>query len=278
MAIGKQAGQTDQQSSAVAIGDNAGKISQQGNAVAIGANTGQTSQSASAVAIGNSAGYSSQLGNAIALGTSSGEQNQGTNAIAIGQFAGKISQPDNSIVINASGATLNGANTSALYINPIRSDITPTGATGTLMYDTTSSEVYCNTAKTFVIPHPTEESKYLVHGCLEGPEAGVYYRGKAEILNESIEISLPSYATSFNNFTINLTPIKNKPSNNENGDILNSVLSRNLEVSEVENNKFTVYGNPGSFYWLVHATRLNIEVEPLRSDVTLKGDGPYTYL
>ena len=36
-------------------------------------------------------------------------------------------------------------------------------------------------AKTFVIDHPDDENKYLVHVCLEGPEAGVYYRGKAEV-------------------------------------------------------------------------------------------------
>jgi len=284
VAIGQFAGQTSQLRYSVAIGDYTGKTNQSTNAVAIGASAGNSKQGTSAVAIGSSAGYSNQQDSAVAIGQQAGYSSQGTNAIAIGNQAGKTSQPNNSIVINATGAILNGANPSALYINPIRQDNTP-AATNVMIYDSTSKEVTYNTAKTFIIPHPTEESKYLVHGCLEGPEAGVYYRGKAEILenlnenmgikpiNEisesSIEISLPSYATSFNNFSINLTPIKN----------MNKSRSKlPLEVSEVKNNKFSVYGEPCSFYWLVHATRLNIEVEPLRSDVTLKGDGPYTYL
>ena len=29
-------------------------------------------------------------------------------------------------------------------------------------------------SKSFIIDHPTDPSKYLVHVCLEGPEAGVY--------------------------------------------------------------------------------------------------------
>ena len=39
--------------------------------------------------------------------------------------------------------------------------------------------------KTFIIDHPIDKNKYLVHGCLEGPEFGVYYRGKSEILLKS---------------------------------------------------------------------------------------------
>jgi len=33
-------------------------------------------------------------------------------------------------------------------------------------------------SKTFVREHPLNKDKYLVHACLEGPEAGVYYRGE----------------------------------------------------------------------------------------------------
>jgi hypothetical protein len=35
-----------------------------------------------------------------------------------------------------------------------------------------------NTSKTFIIDHPIKKDKYLVHACVEGPETGVYYRGK----------------------------------------------------------------------------------------------------
>ena len=67
-------------------------------------------------------------------------------------------------------------------------------------------------AKTFIIDHPVDDSKYLIHSCLEGPEAGVYYRGRGEIINnKSTEIILPNYVESLaKNFTTwnnLLTPI-----------------------------------------------------------------------
>jgi len=40
----------------------------------------------------------------------------------------------------------------------------------------------------------------------------------------------------------------------------------------------TVYGPPGKFSYLVHATREEFEVEPLKSSVTVKGNGPYTFI
>ena len=44
--------------------------------------------------------------------------------------------------------------------------------------------------KKFNIPHPSKEGYRLVHSCLEGPEIGVYIRGK---LIESNTIELPYY-------------------------------------------------------------------------------------
>jgi hypothetical protein len=45
-------------------------------------------------------------------------------------------------------------------------------------------------AKSFRIPHPTKDGKMLVYGSLEGPENGVYIRGK---LTEGNTIYLPEY-------------------------------------------------------------------------------------
>lgn len=44
--------------------------------------------------------------------------------------------------------------------------------------------------KEFDIPHPTKPDHRLVHACLEGPEIGVYYRGR--LVNENT-IILPDY-------------------------------------------------------------------------------------
>jgi len=61
--------------------------------------------------------------------------------------------------------------------------------------------------KNFVIDHPTKQGKKLVHTCLEGPENGVYVRGR--LLNKT-EIELPEYWTNLvdgSTITVSLTPI-----------------------------------------------------------------------
>jgi len=63
------------------------------------------------------------------------------------------------------------------------------------------------TIKNFVIDHPTKKGKKLVHTCLEGPENGVYVRGR--LLN-STEIELPEYWTKLvdeDTITVSITPI-----------------------------------------------------------------------
>jgi len=61
--------------------------------------------------------------------------------------------------------------------------------------------------KNFVIDHPTKPGKKLVHTCLEGPENGVYVRGK--VLNRNY-IELPEYWSGLvdeTTITVSLTPI-----------------------------------------------------------------------
>lgn len=60
--------------------------------------------------------------------------------------------------------------------------------------------------KKFDIPHPTKQGYRLVHTCLEGPEIGVYYRGR---LTNSNIIELPDYWRGLvdpETITISLTP------------------------------------------------------------------------
>ena len=49
-------------------------------------------------------------------------------------------------------------------------------------------------------------------------------------------------------------------------------------VSKVVEGKFSVYGPSGSFYWTVIGRRNSIEVEPFKSDVQVKGSGPYKWI
>ncbi len=123
------------------------------------------------------------------------------------------------------------------------------------------------TIKSFVIDHPIDSEKYLVHACLEGPEAYVQYHGKGEAKGGRIVISLPDYAVKLcnpNSWVIQITGIGNN-------------YNRQFTCDEVEGGKFTVYGN-GKFFWQAVGTRATFEVEPLKSSVNVNGVGPYKYI
>jgi len=63
--------------------------------------------------------------------------------------------------------------------------------------------------KTFVEPHPTDPTKEIVYVCLEGGEAGTYYRGTATLANGEATITLPDhfgFVTGTEGLTVQLTP------------------------------------------------------------------------
>ena len=105
------------------------------------------------------------------------------------------------------------------------------------------------TRKSFEIPHPTKPNKRLTYGSLEGPEYGVYIRGKLE--NKNI-IYLPEYWTKLvdkNTITVQLTPIKNY---------------QKLYVEKIKSNK--VYVGKNGFknincYYNVYAERKDGKIE-----------------
>jgi len=203
--------------------------------------------------------------NNVSLGYEAGYGITGSNTIAIGYRSGYTGAIDNSIILNASGSILN-AGASGFYVDPINTNLL--GSTGNVLtYYADTKQIVYNSSKTFIIDHPNDSSKYLIHGCLEGPENGVYYRGKATIEHEGfIEINLPDYVKDFaNNLTVQVTPIGNKKRIHDH------------MVSEIENNKFTIYGSNGSYHWLVHGMRSSINVEPNKKDILVQGNGPYKW-
>lgn len=124
--------------------------------------------------------------------------------------------------------------------------------------------------KSFIIDHPIKQDNYLVHACLEGPEAGVYYRGTTNIFDKFIEVELQDYVDSFSkNFTVHVT-------HNFDEDV--DIEPKIYAATKIKNGKFKIYGPPGKVNWLVIGTRGNIEVEPKKSSVDVKGDGPYKYI
>jgi len=69
------------------------------------------------------------------------------------------------------------------------------------------TDVLMAKTKNFVIDHPNKEDKKLVHACLEGPENGVYIRGR---IKDNDRILLPDYWTNlidYDTITVSLTPI-----------------------------------------------------------------------
>jgi hypothetical protein len=101
--------------------------------------------------------------------------------------------------------------------------------------------------KNFVIDHPTKEGKKLVHTCLEGPENGVYVRGK--LVDESV-IELPEYWTKLvdeSSISISITPLGN---------------SQDIFVSKIENNKIYLQEKesmPISCFYHIFGTRNDVE-------------------
>ena len=264
IALGSNSGSFMQGAFGLALGLAAGQSNQGMAAVAIGSDTGQIQQGMAAVAVGSDAGQFQQGPVAVAIGMSAGMSNQGMAAVAIGYNAGLNDQLPHSIVINATGNELNASTTAGFYVAPIRNDATTQPA---LTYNTTTNEVVYG-SKTFVITHPVDSNKYLVHACLEGPEAGVYYRGRGVInIDERMTtIILPDYVEHLaTDFTIQITPIFNGN-------------DRMLSASEVFNNRFIVFGPPGSFYWHVYGLRNAIETEPEIQSVQIHGEGPYRWV
>jgi hypothetical protein len=99
----------------------------------------------------------------------------------------------------------------------------------------------------------------------------VYYRGQETIEEGDTEayVELPAYVQDVaHNFTVQLTQI--------NSDRFESFAR--LRAGKVEAEGFAVYGDPCTFAWQVSGTRRQLEVEPLRAEVVVKGDGPYRYL
>jgi hypothetical protein len=130
--------------------------------------------------------------------------------------------------------------------------------------------------KTFVIDHPCDKNKYLVHACLEGPEAGVYYRGEGKITNnKNTIIKLPYYVDKLaSQLTVNLTPIYDSDTMDNEIELETIVL----KSSRVKNNAFTVYGPTCEFFWTVYGKRNEINVEPLKRLTDIKGTGPYKWI
>ena len=64
--------------------------------------------------------------------------------------------------------------------------------------------------KNFRVPHPSQPDTDIVYACVEGPEAAVYVRGTAHLVNGEAVISLPDHfgsVASPEGMTVQVTPL-----------------------------------------------------------------------
>tara|TARA_R110000868_G_scaffold40449_5_gene139542 strand:- start:37 stop:1161 length:1125 start_codon:yes stop_codon:yes gene_type:complete len=144
IAIGQNSGSGTQGTNAVSIGRSAGQSGQGSNSVAVGYQASQVGSGFDTVAIGNSAGKTSIAQGSIAIGANAGLLNLGSNAIAIGKNAVTVGTGVSAggIVLNATGVALNPAQTSSLYVKPVRLVQTSNAyQMSPMLYNATTSEV-----------------------------------------------------------------------------------------------------------------------------------------
>ncbi|MGP3914296.1 hypothetical protein [Nonomuraea sp. 10N515B] len=124
--------------------------------------------------------------------------------------------------------------------------------------------------KTFIIDHPSDPGRYLVHATTESPYNGVEYWGEVELDEDGIvDVELPAYFE-------DLTSPEGRAVFLSCRDVPDGV-----SATYPVDGRFTISGTPGRrVFWLVKAIRKDVPpllVEPLRADVDIHGSGPYRY-
>ncbi len=104
IALGSNAGKTNQANLAVAIGSSAGETGQALWTVAVGTGAGSINQAMMSVAVGNNAGLNEQGQDATAIGQSAGAEYQGHDTVAVGAAAGAFGQENGAVAVGYSAA------------------------------------------------------------------------------------------------------------------------------------------------------------------------------
>jgi hypothetical protein len=108
---------------------------------------------------------------------------------------------------------------------------------------------FAATTKSFLIDHPTKPGMKLRYGSLEGPENGVYVRGK---LTDSRIIELPDYWTGLvdmDTITVNLTPIGK----------FQKLYVEKIEGGKIYIDNDAILGGNVNCFYIVFAERKDVE-------------------
>ena len=128
------------------------------------------------------------------------------------------------------------------------------GGTMRAGFATWSSSIVA-TSKLFDIKHPSKTNHRLAHASLEGPEIGVYYRGRSKGSNK---ITLPEYWKDLvhkDSITVDITPIGH---------------DQNIFVKEIDNEKIIIEVNSLHIDCFYHVYGERKDVDKLK--VEYKGD------
>ena len=146
--------------------------------------------------------------------------------------------------LSGSSSTSTGSFTGSFTGSNFSTDFTFEGDTLNVLGNVFVQGTLDAATKNFRIQHPTMEGYYLIHSSLEGPERGIYYRGKLKTNNV---IHLPDYwedLTDETDISVQLTPIGNACQH-----FVKSVSKKEIEVG-------CDCGKPHCYY-IVHAQRFN---------------------
>lgn len=154
------------------------------------------------------------------------------------------------LLLDASGNVVLGSNAQALGTFHAIGNISTTGEVHAI------GNIYGN-EKFFLIDHPSKPDTKLLHGSLEGPEHGVYYRGVVEFdaAGEAV-FELPDYFTA-------LALVDDAPT------VQVTAIGRPFltGAESVDGGRVTIYGSPGrEAHVTVTAARGRFDVEQSSED------------
>jgi hypothetical protein len=156
------------------------------------------------------------------------------------------------VTVGSNSITFSGASANMvriIYTGATLTDkVLESGTGGGSNFYVTANGDLSATSKSFLIPNKLKPGYMLRHGSLEGPEHGVYVRGK---LHNENKIQLPDYwkwLVDENTITVQLTPIGTFQKY-----LVESISTSEIEISNLENSE-----NINCFY-IIHGERKDID-------------------
>jgi len=156
------------------------------------------------------------------------------------------------VTVGSNSITFSGASANMvriIYTGATLTDkVLESGTGGGSNFFVTANGDLSATSKSFLIPNKLKPGFMLRHGSLEGPEHGVYVRGK---LHNTNKIELPDYwvwLVDESTITVQLTPIGTFQKY-----LVESISTSEIEISNLENSE-----NINCFY-IIHGERKDID-------------------